>query len=293
MMRRNFLVFCRRLNHAEVKATAAVYEWARANPEIAGPALRPPPLPARESRAIETADSIESFAVARGYDLPTIDKDRSYAIRLLSGALSYPLTLAKYAKQLGAKDGPTRVAVLGARAESTLPMAAWAEVSALYPTEWKILLLGTQVVPTRRLVETQTIGRVSVTCRRSSLVAEDDLNGIFAEAFDDDEGDLLVTLFNPGLGHPNHRESWREAAKAIERANPRGVLVTSFSQRDAASDLSGLDHLFPPSSVKWIVRPELNSFGSAIHVLDPVDHDHVTAANERAFMVKLSAATVS
>lgn len=264
----------------EIEATKLADDWARAHPSLSRAALQYPPA----GTEVPVLDSLESYVQARGFDVPS-----PHALRLLSHALTYPLTLASYVeKSMTLDDRPAlSVAVVGARAESSLPVAAWAEVGTALPTvsRWRLLLLGPQVVPTRRLAATVTAANVSIACRKASLGPGDDLAAMAAETFDTAEkGVDVVALFNPGLGHPRHEDSWHGALAAIRRARPKALVVTSFSQRDLESDLWGLARFGPCPD--WLVAPESNVFGSRRYVLDPEDETHATAANERAFVVR-------
>ena len=57
------------------------------------------------------------------------------AVSLLSSALSFPLTVANAWSELGVGKTPTRLHVVGARAEASLPMHFWSELCVLTGAE--------------------------------------------------------------------------------------------------------------------------------------------------------------
>lgn len=283
----------------EIEATKLADAWARANPSLARSALACPSKSARDQHSAPPLDGLEWYAGARGYDVPADGQARTHALRLLSHALTYPLTLALYIKKslLQATCEPfLRIVVVGARAESSLPASVWAELSCALPQvgRWQLLLIGPQVVPTRRLSSTETVANLRIACRKTLLHRDDDLAVLFSNTFDEENaGDRagidIVALFNPGLGHPRLAHSWEDAMGSIYRARPRALLVTSFSQDDLDSDLHGLARALPhveATDLKWLVMPERNVFSSRRHAVDPENYQHVTAANERAFVVE-------
>lgn len=283
----------------EIEATRLADAWARANPSLARSALACPSKLTRRKHSPPSLDGLEGYAGDRGYEIPADCPARTHALRLLSHALTYPLTLALYIKKslLRAPCEPLlRIVIVGARAESSLPTSVWAELSCALPQvdRWQLLLIGPQVVATRRLSNNVTVGNLRIACRKTLLHREDDLAMLLSDTFDEDAEDRagidIVALFNPGLGHPRLAHSWEDAMGSIFRARPRALLVTSFSQDDLDSDLRGLAHALPQveaPALRWLVMPERNVFSSRRHAVDPENYQHVTAANERAFVIEI------
>lgn len=270
----------RRLLHG-VADTLAADAWARSNPETARLALRRPP---KGSVAPNLNAGFESYVEERGFSLPNEEPSRSHALRLLSHALTYPLTLARCVQ----RSDRLRIAVLGARAESSMPLDAWAELTCALPSRWHLLLMGPQVVPTRRLAGAIDTGDLVVACRRQALGETDDLGAIFNDALGDDDPSPVdaVVLFHPGLGHLKHEAGWEGAMRSVVRAAPRALIITSFSERDQESDVAGLTHLKIP--LRFAMDPQPNPFASRRVVLDPLDQTHVTTANARALVLETS-----
>ena len=273
--------------------TGAADAWARANVDVARKALAVPPLRAKLSSPLV---DFEAYVACRKFELPAQAEERQFALLLLRHLLTYPLTLAAAVKAAGiASNVTTRAAVVGARAESSLPATVWAEVAIASAFPWEILALGPQVVPSRRLNASVSTGDVELACRRRTLTAADDLRDICAEAFADD--DLVekknvdvVALFHPGLGHEKHAAGWRGGLTAIFKAEPRAIVITSFSARDQASDLAALDTFFKETGydADVLVEPRLNAFPSGRAIVDPLDKTHIITPNERLMVLGVS-----
>jgi len=287
---------------------AVVDAWARANKDLAVAALRiPPPC------AVGALEDFEGYVTRRKFQLPPRAEDRRHALALLRHSLTYPLTLAAALAPLceAKKKKTLRVAIVGARAESSLPLSVWAEAGVASERRWQLLMVGPQVAPSRRLGRPVSARDVSVVCRRASLTASDDLNALAREAFDDDDDDDDdldedldeapldgVALFHPGLGHETLEAGWRGGLRSLVNARPRAVLVTSFSQADQRSDLAALDRFFADDdddhaggkreTPPFLVPPTLNPFRSGRPFIDPTTTDSTTlaVANERLFVLR-------
>ena len=157
--------------------------WARANLRKAKDLMRPPPLPRLSSShhhttPISPRSSSKTWALERGWNCEPFKHegdDFGAPERLLSHALTFPLTLAHYVTLL--TDGKASsvesltVIVVGARAEATLPPIWWGEVFAFLPSMRKLAIhfVGPEISsPQGGQLERQVISLES---------ASDDANG--------------------------------------------------------------------------------------------------------------------
>lgn len=263
----------------------------------------------------------------------------SPGLRVLSHLLSYPLTLAHYLPSLygsdtasakvGSPGGVSHVAIIGARAEATLPDAWWQEVLCMQPGLFCLHMVGPEVYdPATRA------GRESVRLdpqrqlwmhRRQGLyhVLAPDLVSSFrlspspsppalsasspgvaatpaptassldpeapSQAPDASPAALsAAVLFNPGLGHPALAEAWKPTLQCLQAAKVP-VLWTAHSAEDRDRDVACLSGGAEDNEsgcgdmrVEWLVAPGPNPFASRKLVVDPLNAQHVLAANKFA-----------
>ena len=166
----------------------------------------------------------------------------------LSSALTYPLTLAHAWELLGLGSEATTLCVIGARAEASLPVTAWAELGELTGATVKLELTGPAAKATpqehahgpRRLsmVFPDTPMCYHQTSTGSALLhlarggpgratpLPTDLEAALPDAF---------VLFNPGFGEPGWERAWRPTVDALNVAG-RPLLLTALSRADADRD---------------------------------------------------------
>ena len=235
-------------------------------------------------------DSFDAYVASRKFVLPS--EGREHALALLSHSLTYPLSLGSALARAGIVKDTTRVAILGARAESSLPLRVWAELGVAVPVHWDLVLVGPAAVPKKR----ETLGNVSIAVRQNRVKATDDLRALF------DDDITAVALFHPGLGHPNLQDGWIPGLQAVFRAQPTALLVTSFSHEDQLRDLNALTRFMDSSNAaaegsSFLVPPSPNSFRSGRPFYEEEEQQQqpgddskpsLATANDRLFVVSLS-----
>ena len=118
-----------------VLSSGATTPWVRAAPEEARRVLAPPPLTFAPG-SLARMDSLDMWLLARGYGHNECSNPTEARV-MLSHLLSYPMTLGNAVREMGLlplragagddRDGSSSastltVAVLGARAEASLPL---------------------------------------------------------------------------------------------------------------------------------------------------------------------------
>jgi hypothetical protein len=168
---------------------------------------------------------------------------RAPFFRQLSGMLSFPLTLAHalarhqtigYVAPCAARE--LNLVVLGARAEASLPPAAWLELAAVLPAQrLHLQMVGPSVESTLQEYasrEAWRAGPLRVTLHRGlfhELLARerDAAHGLGA-------ADGFV-LFHPGLAHQGWQRAWEPSMCAV-LASRVPALCTGFGVHDSASN---------------------------------------------------------
>ncbi|KAJ1446319.1 hypothetical protein M885DRAFT_547000 [Pelagophyceae sp. CCMP2097] len=268
---------------------AALNVWARANADAARALLQPP---AYSAGASPDLTSLQAFLDARQWHVPDSDEARA----LVTQALTYPLTLAAHARELGLVDEAC-IVVVGARAEASLPTPLWAELLVAVPSvrRWHVHFVGPDVSPGRR------DGRVAaryggstlrLSAERVTVEAPADLDVPAAADGDSPAGPRrrpdAIVLYNPGVGHHKLEAGWRRGIAAV-RASRLPLLLTSHSALDERRDLDALAACLGGAAVPFAVRPHDNVFRSRKTFSDPEILRHVTAANARACVVAAAA----
>ena len=253
---------------------AAVRAWAAAHRDEAARALKPPPP--GDSLQVSAPDlaSLDAYLSARRWDAGGAE-----ARVLVSQALTYPLTLARYAGALGlAGRDVACVAVVGARGEASLPTTLWAELLVAVPSvaAWRLHFVGPEVAPDRRAsraVAARVGSRtLALTAARATVATVADL------AAPDGAAPDAIVLFNPGVGHAHLAGGWRAGLAAIRGARaPR--LFTAHSALDQRRDVAAL------GAEAFAVAPERNPFRSLRVLEDPGDAGHLTQANYGALVL--------
>lgn len=89
----------------------------------------------------------------------------------------------------------------------------------------------------------------------------------------------VIWFANPGLGHPNLKEGWKDSLQLLKTAYQGfPVFCTSNSEKDQARDKAALAESLP--DVDWLIGPRRNTaFVSRKALLDPVEVGEVVQAN--------------
>ncbi|KAI9915726.1 hypothetical protein PsorP6_007939 [Peronosclerospora sorghi] len=215
------------------------------------------------------------------------------ALRLLSSAYSYVMTLCRFLPELfDTKTRDNRVKnvalhVIGARAEALMPRYLWDELSFFYPRrQFDIKLIGDHVPIMPRRKKSAT-----ATTEDKEFIQLEMVNGLYHEIENLGTPDAFV-MFNPGLGHATLRESWKPTLQTV-LASRKPVLVTSFSPEDQQRDIAALQHIVNTSpelqhyELRFRCRAKKNSFRSLKYQVDPSNADTPIQANNRVVVVQL------
>ena len=266
---------------------AALRAWATAHKSEAMRCLTPPPA---RGGSLDL-ESLDGYLLSRRWEVGPAE-----GRALASQALTYPLTLARYAGALQLENrSEARVTVVGARGEASLPSSSWAELLDAVPgvARWRLHFVGPEVTPDRRargpvaarrgarslgISATRALVRRAADLRLPPLGDDDDDDGTEASS----AAPHAVVLFNPGCGHGALEAGWRPALDAVFSA-AAPALFTAHSAFDMDRDLGALTKA--RGALPFAVAPELNPFRSRKVLTDPQDPGHLTCANYAAFVV--------
>ncbi|RLN98720.1 hypothetical protein BBJ28_00021819 [Nothophytophthora sp. Chile5] len=222
--------------------------------------------------------------------------DDARALRLLSSAYSYVLTLSTFLPELMETDSAPhaqelKLHVIGARAEAMMPRYLWDELVFFHADmRFDIKLIGDHV-PVMRTRKPKTTGQKMEDS--TSGVRLEMINGLYHEL----EAGKLQTpdafvLYNPGVGHPRLRESWRSTLEIV-LASRKPVLITSFSVEDQQRDVVALQDLVATSPVlkqqqlRFRCRAKQNSFRNLKFQVDPTNIGMPIQTNNRVMVVQV------
>ena len=156
----------------------------------------------------------------------------------VSKLLTYPLTVARHARHLAGEavkrnDGdvskPVRLAVVGARAESTLPSLFWQQLGIVTGLRWELTFIGPQTGPPG--------GPPHLAPGTEPMVTFSHKFGMYHECFS--MSDLPYDgfcLFNSGIGHPKEGLNWEHTITMLQREQGKPALFTSFNMKDFERD---------------------------------------------------------
>ena len=271
------------------------------------------PLPS--TSFINNDVDMSSYMSLRGF---TDDADKQYdldtsAYRTLSAAMTFPLTLGYGIQQIfpnSMEDGPAhsfqshilsqnrklRVCVLGARAESSLPLLWWREAliyslarsqqQSICANGLEVTFVGPEMQGMRAdPIKNDLSTSISMTEKKSDLRIYQYPNGKYMlHAMDNKNlsqillhSDVFV-LFNPGLGHPALTENWRETFSLLLQTK-KPILCTAYHKIDLERDMKfveditaeideGDEGLDLGEPLQWICRAHTNPFASGRRTVD-------------------------
>ncbi|EQC40638.1 hypothetical protein SDRG_01719 [Saprolegnia diclina VS20] len=233
-------------------------------------------------------DAIKRLAAHKGSDtyaswealLAAIDAPLSdpAAIRLLSAAYSYPMTLHHYLPDLcAASEERVALYVLGARAEATMPKHMW---GVLNPHRVHLKMVGNHVPVFRKLPPESSDDAVHVSFSSS----------LFHEMAPSTPSPNAFVLFNPGLGHPALSSLWAPTL-SMALATRKPLLITCFSAIDLHRDLTALEASATTLSgrLHYTISAQLNPFQSRKATVDPAALLAPVHTNQYAMVVRLTA----
>ena len=203
----------------------------------------------------------ERYAAFRGLDSWLAHKkEREERLRLLSRLLTYPMTLSSCVARgdVGARApeaAELHLAVLGARAESSLPRLFWSEMLTMLPRVDRVHMyfVGPDVSEEKRedVVRDPVDGKVRFAfhTERALFHSSDALGDMQRAASAGDHVHASAFAFNSGLSHEAVRHLWAPTLDALDDARLPAVF-TSFNEADYA-----LDVRFAENDAAWSNRP--------------------------------------
>jgi len=193
----------------------------------------------------------ERLLLERGW-LQRSASEKTEALQQLSRQLSFPLTLAHAWPALGlhtASERPLEICVLGAREEAdAVPMTAWMELCVLADAPRVALsMIGPEAAGRARSLQTDAHCITQRVC--PTTFTESALGRALLAGAEPDLPDAFV-LFNPGLHAGKY--AWRPSIEAV-LATEKPLLVTAYSDQDAASDAQWLAELH--GEISYVENP--------------------------------------
>jgi len=211
---------------------------------------------------------------------------------MITQVLSYPLTLSYLLYKISSQFSPSNpllnVTVVGARAESSLPILWWREMVhfALPSPLINILMVGPQTTNSKRQRVRHTFSASDTT--QELIVRRRPSRALFHDRVDSNalqNDSHIFCLFNPGLGQL--RESWEESMDAILKTR-KPVILSAHSKMDLERDLKFLYDRYGSSSLQFLQDVIPNPFMSGRRTLNQFEeHLEVSTANELVYILKL------
>ena len=178
-------------------------------------------------------------------------------IEFLSALLTYPLTIAKTlahrelkSKTTSSTCTTTTINIIGARAECTLPVDFYSEITYATPPSTdkiEINFFGPEVLyygqggnSTNRDIRRQTLDNHEL------ILSTFDPKVKFEDLEHCESSNNFV--FNPGFGHPHLKSSWEPFLSSVDLCS---LTMTSYSEKDLTRDIEQLQssHNFVPKAV--------------------------------------------
>lgn len=224
--------------------------------------------------------------------------DPERAKRLLSTLMTFPLTLSQAINSVyppSFNKSSFNVVVIGARAESSLPLLWWREI--LFHThissDINIRFVGPQLQVKDPGSRSYTHSWHPTSNQKVVLDVQKSDNALLHQHDSYFElllwGDLFV-LFHPGYGSKNLNSSWRPTISGIiETRKP--ILATAFSKSDLSDDVNALkviaeeeDHQELGNPIDWIAHPSENPFSSCRQEVHPVENSELIISNQFSYI---------
>ncbi|MGK3735438.1 MAG: hypothetical protein ACI8RD_002261 [Bacillariaceae sp.] len=245
------------------------------------------------------------------------EEGRENATALISHILSAPLTLAnQLSKHINnnnintSKDIIYNLCCIGARAEASIPTPYWKEFLMLsmaslvldkskagsnnrddggqssFPNlQISLDFIGPDILP--NLLE-QSI-YIPTNNNKSTLSIRGFHRGLFHEipSINNNNNNQnsrywdTYIFFNPGFGHPNLQNSWKDTLEIIVgrrnqgNSDPCSLILTAHSEKDAMRDSNILSNVYGLKNIEYHENP----FASRIAYEDPFEKGHFVRPN--------------
>lgn len=184
---------------------------------------------------------------------------------------------------------PVRLFVLGARAESSLPRDAWAQLAHLFPhSSFHLIFIGPEAMANRDdefplppRVPSNPWGAIVERPWHSMKISTivDYFHNIHRTGYFypyDPYFDCFV-LYHPGLGHPSSSAEWAETIPMLlETKAP--IIVTGYTQYDMERDIAWVNKT-AAGEFDLLLKPGENLFRSLRWDLNDMDPQDVSCGN--------------
>lgn len=199
------------------------------------------------------------------------------AYRVISSLLTYPMTLSHAVNTLLPRKRTVNILMLGARAESTLPVNWWREsLSTSSAQQLTITMAGPGQQPSQKPKHTNWEG--------STLAIHPGFQGLLHDSPDAIKllraADMFVA-FHPGFGNPKMAGLWHPTLDLLFQTS-KPVFCTAYSPTDLQQDMAALvataeelDDQDLGHPLEFLMQPDENRFGSLKAAVD----GEVTVAN--------------
>ncbi|KAK7712421.1 translational activator for mitochondrial COX1 [Diaporthe eres] len=192
-------------------------------------------------------------------------------------------------KNLRLEAPPVRLFVLGARAESSLPRDAWAQLAHLFPrSSFHLIFIGPEAMANRDdefpLPERTPSNPFGAVVERpwqnmkiSTIVDYYHTIHKTGHFYPYDPYFDCFVLFHPGLGHPASSHEWAETIPMLlETKAP--IIVTGYTQYDMERDIDWVNKT-AAGEFDLLLNPAENTFRSLRWDLNDMDPQDVTCGN--------------
>lgn len=214
----------------------------------------------------------ESFMRACNVEAPN-----PAGMRMVSALLSFPLTLSLAVNIIFPELQRLKVALVGARADSTLPLQWWARsvLNSIHLQDLSLRSFGPEAGSRFPYVDNKyemslvidhlsQSKRVSMYCDRNSQCPLHLHSNLHQTLFEND----VFVLFNPGLGSPYLKASWKPTLLSLLESR-KPIICTAYSDLDLRRDMSTWSELSQELNdqelqepLEVLISPQSNPFAS-------------------------------
>ncbi|KAG0668523.1 translational activator for mitochondrial COX1 [Maudiozyma exigua] len=216
-------------------------------------------------------------------------------------ALRYTLYPQQH-KTATPKDKPTRIFVLGARAESQLPGHVWKQLQYLFPTQsFDIHFIGPECMINQDKLNSEAISVTGGESDKNSSPNEipsgkpltkkidDTLSLIYhpqyfhtlheaQEFFPYDPYNDIFLTFHPGYASPENQELWMNGTMKALLDTKCAIFTTGFNKSDLLNDVDILQKKYG-KELDMLMEPTKNIFGSTKWELNDMNPQEVYQFN--------------
>lgn len=240
-----------------------------------------------------TPESATKTANVRDYAEMVFDSEKTVLQlpqrHLLSQLLTFPLTLSNSIHHVFPSMDETflfddfRVSIIGARAESSLPLHWWRHALFMQSFARKLSLrfIGPGLGVNPSIVRNQAEWSWQNKLGPRSIAMKSDIKKDSIVLHEHSEVETLLrdthlfVLFNPGMGSKALKEYWKPTVELLLTSR-KPVLCTALNEEDLRTDIDALKQIASSrsddedlgESFEMICRPQTNPFASSLVKLD-------------------------